>query len=171
MKKHPRSGKKPDRYFFYGTHAVKAALENKDRPCYTLFTTSSHADLKNEILRLAERRQLEPQAVDTAKLQSLVGFDKTHQNVVLEVGELQTPSLTEVLKNNAQKDQTFLLLDQLTDPMNVGAILRSAKAFGVQAVLMPKHGSCALNAVVAKTAAGALDKMAIVQVTNVYQAL
>jgi 23S rRNA (guanosine2251-2'-O)-methyltransferase len=109
---------------------------------------------------------VKPELVLPRVLDRLTGTDAVHQGVVLEVEPLPALSLDEV------KPQGFLIvLDQVTDPHNVGAVLRSAAAFGARGLLMPERHSPPLTGVLAKSASGALDAVPVILVGNLAQAL
>lgn len=91
-----------------------------------------------------------------------------HQGVAALVGNLPQPSLPELL---AGKPKLLVALDQVTDPHNLGAIVRSCAAFGVQGVLVTEHRSAGLNATAAKAAAGAMENVPVVEITNLAQAI
>lgn len=94
-----------------------------------------------------------------------------HQGFVALAAPIRFHSLEEVLALAKEKDETpfLLLLDELQDPQNVGALIRTADAAGVHGVLLPKRRSCPLNAVVAKISAGAVEYVPVVQIGNIPQ--
>ena len=96
-----------------------------------------------------------------------------HQGIVALASPIAFSSLEDVLKRVAARNETpfLLLLDELQDPQNVGALIRSADAAGVHGVLLPKRRSCPLNMVVAKISAGAVNYVPVVQIGNIVQTL
>ena len=96
-----------------------------------------------------------------------------HQGFVALAAPIRFHSLEEVLALAKEKDETpfLLLLDELQDPQNVGALIRTADAAGVHGVLLPKRRSCPLNAVVAKISAGAVEYVPVVQIGNIPQTI
>ena len=96
-----------------------------------------------------------------------------HQGVAALTAPVAFSSLETVLRNAAERGETpfLLLLDELQDPQNVGALIRSADAAGVHGVLLPKRRSCPLNMVVAKVSAGAVNYVPVVQIGNISQTL
>ena len=96
-----------------------------------------------------------------------------HQGIVALASPIAFSSLEDVLKRAAAHNETpfLLLLDELQDPQNVGALIRSADAAGVHGVLLPKRRSCPLNMVVAKISAGAVNYVPVVQIGNIVQTL
>ena len=96
-----------------------------------------------------------------------------HQGIVALASPVTFSSLEDVLKRAAARNETpfLLLLDELQDPQNVGALIRSADAAGVHGVLLPRRRSCPLNMVVAKISAGAVNYVPVVQIGNIVQTL
>ena len=96
-----------------------------------------------------------------------------HQGIVALASPIAFSSLEDVLKRAAARNETpfLLLLDELQDPQNVGALIRSADAAGVHGVLLPRRRSCPLNMVVAKISAGAVNYVPVVQIGNIVQTL
>ena len=94
--------------------------------------------------------------------------DAVHQGLALETKPLAEPELDDVLAALPQEGEPhiLLLLDQVTDPHNVGAILRSAAAFAALAVIVPEHGAPPVTGTLAKAASGALETVPLVRVTN-----
>ena len=96
-----------------------------------------------------------------------------HQGIVALASPIAFSSLEDVLKRAATRQETpfLLLLDELQDPQNVGALIRSADAAGVHGVLLPRRRSCPMNMVVAKVSAGAVNYVPVVQIGNIVQTL
>ncbi|HMR32523.1 MAG TPA: 23S rRNA (guanosine(2251)-2'-O)-methyltransferase RlmB [Geminicoccaceae bacterium] len=152
--------------WIWGRHAVEAALANPRRTCIRLLATPPALE------RLGERARRPELAVEAATAQAIerqVGADEVHQGLALEVGPLAPLPLDEAA---ARPGRALLLaLDQISDPRNVGAILRSAAAFAVDAVIVPERRSAELGGAAARAAAGGLDMVPLVEVTNLAQAL
>lgn len=96
-------------------------------------------------------------------------FPKGHQGIAADVAEYTGPTLEAVLKQPGSK--LFVMLDTVEDPHNLGAIIRNAEAFGVTAVIIPKHRSAAVTPTVVKVSAGAIEHISLVTVTNLNQAV
>ena len=146
-----------------GLHAVEAALSNPNRPLLRLLATENAA---HRLGPLIAKRNLTPEPVLPKDLDRLLGPDTVHQGVLLEAGPLPPVSLDDV-----DAGGILLVLDQVTDPHNVGAALRSAAAFGATGLIVTERHSPPLSGVLAKAASGALDLVPIVEVKNVAQAL
>ena len=149
----------------WGRHAVEAALMNPERSHHKLWATRDGvASLDGE---LPEDFTIEyAEAPDLARL---VSRDTPHQGLVLECAPLEDIHLDEVL--NAESDRPLVFLDQVTDPHNVGAILRSAAAFGASAIVTQDRHAPPESGVVAKSASGALETVPWVRVVNLARAL
>ncbi len=149
----------------WGRHAVEAALRNPDRDHRKLWATREGiASLDGE---LPEDFPLE--YAEAADLARLVAKDAPHQGLVLECAPLDDVHLDAVL--DAAADRPIVVLDQVTDPHNVGAILRSAAAFGAAALVTQDRHAPPEGGVVAKSASGALEVLPWVRVVNLARAL
>ena len=147
----------------YGWHTVKAALENPARRFHRLLAT------ENAARRLADDRMalpLEPELVRPQAIAALVGAEAVHNGLYAEADPLPSPALDEI-----EPAGIALVLDQITDPHNVGAILRTAAAFAVTAVVTTARHSPEATGVLAKSASGALEYVPLVTVQNLARAL
>ena len=164
----PRSGGKPNSLWLYGLHAVRAALDNPRRTVHQLLATE--AGLR-ALGPATERRGLQVVPGGPEAIARPLTPDATHQGVALHAAPLPPLDLERVLAEQPACS-TLLLLDQVTDPRNFGAILRSSAALGVAAVVVPERRSAdLLSGVAAKAASGALDLVPIVEVTNLARAI
>ena len=159
-----KSGANPNRPRFWGRHAVAAALDNPDRRVLKAWATREAAGFmqfpEDVAVTLAE-------APDLGRL---VPADAPHQGVVIEVEPLEEIWLSDVLAE-AGEEAVVLVLDQVTDPHNVGAILRSAAAFGAIAIVTQDRHSPPEGGALAKAASGALERVPWVRVVNLARAL
>lgn len=159
-----KGGGNPNRPRFWGRHAVAAALDNSDRRVLKAWATRDAANFM----------QFPPDVVVTmaevTDLARLVPHDAPHQGVVIEVEPLEDLWLADVLAEAPDK-ATLLVLDQVTDPHNVGAILRSAAAFGAIAIVTQDRHSPPEGGALAKAASGALERVPWVRVVNLARAL
>lgn len=147
----------------YGWHSVKAALENPARRFHRLLAT------ENAVHRLAESGITLPIAPTLARpeeIAALAGAEAVHQGIVAEADPLEAPAIEEL-----EPKRLVLVLDQITDPHNVGAILRSAAAFAVEAVITTARHSPEATGVLAKAASAALEHVPLVTVPNLARAL
>ncbi len=151
----------------FGLHTVRAALENPARRKSVLHCTQNALSRLDS--DLVEQAGLSVQLCDTQALAAMVGREAVHQGVVLECAALDDLDASELF--HLADARLVLALDQITDPHNVGAILRSAVACGVDAVLVTHRNSATETAVLAKSASGALDLIRVISVRNLAKAL
>lgn len=148
----------------YGLHTVRAAIDNPKRRIKSLLAT------RNALARLgfseADKHPFPFEVVEPRAIDKLVGPDAVHQGAVIEVEPLSTRRLSDLAGANL-----LLVLDQVTDPHNVGAIMRSAVAFGVDALITTARHSPAESGVLAKAASGALEHIDHIEVRNLADAL
>lgn len=169
----PRQAQNPARYAtsddrvtLFGLHAVEAALKNPQRKVHRLVLTEN-----------AERRLIEAAGPLTQKIERasprdldrMLGSETVHQGALLETDNLPEPDFESLFE--AAAGRPLIVLDQVTDPHNVGAILRSAAVFGAAGLVMTRRHSPPLNGVVAKSASGALELVPIALVGNLARAL
>lgn len=164
--------------WIYGRHAVHAALTNPARRCHRLVTTAETATEAQKLLGTTQARLLpgfRTEALDRGALEELLAKGAVHQGLALLVEPLPQAFLEDVLAElppaPSPEPAVVVVLDQVSDPHNVGAILRSAAAFGARAVVLPEHGTPSVSAVLAKAASGALEQVPLIRVTNLARAL
>ena len=147
----------------YGWHTVAAALANPQRHIRKLILT------ENAARRLADENiaiPLAPEIVRPAVIDQRLGPDAVHQGLLAEADPLPSPDIDDLPETGM-----VLVLDQITDPHNVGAILRSAAAFAVKAIVTTARHSPEATGVLAKSASGALELVPLVTVQNLARAL
>jgi 23S rRNA (guanosine2251-2'-O)-methyltransferase len=154
----------PDQVQLYGIHTVKAAIGNPERKIVSLSVTL------NALARLdigePETLPFPVEIVTPQALDKILGPDAIHQGAMLETKPLAVRRLS------ALKDSPLILvLDQVTDPHNVGAVLRSAVAFDAGAVITTMRHSPTESGVMAKSASGAMELIPYIQITNLADAL
>ena len=148
----------------WGKHAVAAALDNPKRKVLKAWATHEAAAL------MQFPQDVAVTFADVADLGRLVPHDAPHQGVVIEVQPLEDLWLDDLLTGTPE-EAVLLILDQVTDPHNVGAILRSAAAFGAIGVVTQDRHSPPESGVIAKAASGALERLPWVRVVNLARAL
>jgi 23S rRNA (guanosine2251-2'-O)-methyltransferase len=147
----------------YGWHTVAAALANPERTIRRLLLS------ENAAKRLADENiqtRVTPEIVRPALIDQRLGPDAVHQGLLAEADPLPSPDI-----DTLPQDGIVLVLDQITDPHNVGAILRSAAAFAVKAIVTTARHSPEATGVLAKSASGALELVPLVTVQNLARAL
>ena len=155
-----------------GRNAVTEALKS-GRGINKLWIASGDREGSvSEIAALAKERGIVVQYVDRAKIEALAGGHR-HQGVLAYVAPVPYAELDDILKAAEEKGEApfLVLLDELEDPHNLGALLRTADATGVHGILIPKRRSVSLNATVAKTSAGAVEYVPVARIGNIAQTL
>ena len=155
-----------------GKNPVFEAIRS-GRPLNKLFVEKNSEDIFiSRIIAMAREKDIPIQYLERSKLDS-ISQTRAHQGVILEVAAREYADFDDLLKMAADKgEKPFLLvLDGITDTNNLGSIIRSAECAGVHGIILPKRRSAALNATVAKVAAGALEYIPVARVTNLVQAL
>ncbi|WP_421703496.1 23S rRNA (guanosine(2251)-2'-O)-methyltransferase RlmB [Aliiroseovarius sp.] len=148
--------------WLFGLHAVRDALMNPARDRLRLVLTKNAADKLGEAIAASG---MEPEIVDPRKFSVPIDPGSVHQGAALEVKPLSWGSLEEVCLQG-DGAPLVVLLDRVTDPHNVGAILRSAEVFGARAVIAPARNSAPETGALAKTASGALERQPYLKVRN-----
>lgn len=153
-----------DQVYLYGLHTVRAALANKERQLIKLSVT------QNAFARLeigeASAQPFPVEMVAPQEIDKVLGPDAIHQGVMLETRPLPVRKLSAL-----KESPLILVLDQVTDPHNVGAIMRSAVAFNAGALITTMRHSPTESGVLAKSASGALEMIPYIQITNLADAL
>lgn len=153
--------------WLWGTHAVRAALANPSRKGRKLLISgTAHPELR----ALAGKSKVQVEAVDPGALDRALPRDAIHQGVALLANPLEEADIHDAIEGIAEP-RRLVLLDQVTDPHNMGAIVRSAAAFGVCGVIVQDRNSPPEGGVLAKAASGALETVPIVRVVNIARAL
>lgn len=182
----PKSNGNGEKVYIYGKHALMEALAHAPHAVRRVFLSSDMDDA--ELRALIKKSDITPGTLKSSAIGQMVGRDTTHQGVVgiLNTNALMVPfdRFMESLKEKAshreersEKDRApiappmLVLLDELTDPHNVGAIIRSAAAFGADGVLIPSHRQAPVTGAVVKTSAGMAFRVPLIAINNVNQAI
>ncbi|MEI4470613.1 23S rRNA (guanosine(2251)-2'-O)-methyltransferase RlmB [Frigidibacter sp. MR17.24] len=155
--------------WLFGIHAVRDALENPAREKLRLVVTKNALDRLGPVV---EASGLEPEVIDARVFDKTVPLagDSVHQGAALEVKPLKWGKVADVCIDGAGLP-LVVMLDQVTDPHNVGAILRSAEVFGARAVIATARHAAPETGALAKTASGALERQPYLRVTNLSDAM
>lgn len=174
-----RGGERPaklpsNQLWLYGVHAALAALANKDRKIRRIVLTAEA--VRSHATSIQRARTLRPlpgeEVTDRQELDRLLPPGAVHQGIAVLAEHLDSPGIEDIARLVQNRDQAVVMvLDQVTDPHNVGAILRSAAAFGALAVVVTDRHSPEETGTLAKSASGALEVMPLVRVTNMVRAL
>jgi len=164
------------RPLLYGKHAVLAALANPERKIHSLMLTPENRDsMQSELqkaIKSGEHGDIEIIAMAKRDIEDRLPPEAVHQGIALEVEPLRGLHLEDILdKCENIPRATLIILDQATDPHNIGAILRSAAAFGAAAVIVQDRHAPDITPAMAKAASGALERVALIRVTNLARAM
>ncbi len=154
--------------WLYGQHAVMSAWQNPERRCFRLLLADGSEPLPLDGIKA---KRPAPQFIPKAEFDQM--FEgAVHQGIAVEVALLPIPSIQDIVRDCAHDASArVVLLDQVSDPHNVGAILRSAAAFGAKAVILPDRSAPLPVGVLAKVACGAVDVVPLVPVPNLSRAM
>jgi 23S rRNA (guanosine2251-2'-O)-methyltransferase len=172
-----RSGRSPEKpagnkpagnrqgLWLYGIHAVSSALANPKRRCLRLIaTTGGEESLPSSTL--------EPEIINRGAIEAVLPPGAVHQGVALQVLPLEPRSIEDIIQHADTNGRTVIVvLDQVTDPQNVGAALRSAAAFGAFAVVAPDRNTPEATGAMAKAASGALETVPLIRPNNLVRSL
>ncbi len=167
-KEKSRKAAESETVWLFGLHAVRDALMNPRRERLRLIVT---ANAKDKLIDAIAASGMEPEISDARKFAAPLDLDSVHQGAALEVKPLNWGSLEEVAMGPGHDPARLILLDRVTDPHNVGAILRSAEVFGARAVIGVQRHSAPETGALAKTASGALERQPYVRIRNLSEAM
>ncbi len=160
-KENPDAG---DTVILYGLHTVVQALGNAERKPLRLLATENAA---RRLPEMPAGLPIEPTIATASTISRITGHEAVHQGLLLEARPLPSPDLQSVMERSGP----IVVLDQITDPHNVGAVLRSCAAFAAAGIVMTARHSPAESSVLAKSASGALEHVPISRVTNLSKAI
>ena len=148
----------------FGLHSSVAAILNKNRNIKKIILTEEVLRKNKELFE--NIKNIKKQILDRKKIDSLIG-EKIHQGIVVYSEKLPKNSMSDI-KN---EEDLVVVLDSLNDPQNVGSIIRTAYAFGVQTIIYSKHNSFEINPFLIKSASGAFEKVKLIEVINLNKAI
>ena len=151
-------------YYIWGLHASLAAIENNKRNISALFCTKV---IFEKYIKSYKNKINNINILSTNELNSILKNKVTHQGIILETKPLNYLNLDQL----DLSDEVIIALDQVTDPQNVGAIIRSFKFFGGRNLIITKNHSAEINGSLAKSASGSLEYINIIKVANLVMAL
>jgi len=154
----PKSSK-DSQYYMYGKHPVLAALANKKRKIENILCTQDIFKIHRKLIESHKH-----DIVDKDFLSKKLGVNAIHQGIAAIVEPIFLPNMHDI---DLSKDKcTIVILDQITDPQNIGSIIRSAASFGINAIIIPSDNTPNENASIAKAASGTLELIPIIKVVN-----
>lgn len=156
---------------FFGYHAVEEAWRNQRRKINALFATEAAWQSFYDKIKDVRLDRPKPNIITRKELDKILP-NTVHQGIAIDAEPLPEVFLQDILIRHRDDDNcVVLMLDQVTDPHNVGAILRSACAFGVKAVIQQRRHAPAAEGVLAKTASGAVEHIPLIEETNLADAV
>ena len=167
-KERSRKAAAAETVWLFGLHAVRDAVVNDRREKLRLIVTRNAAD---KLADAIAHSGMEPEESDPRKFAAPLDPQSVHQGAALEVKPLNWGRLEDVAMGDGEKAPRVILLDRVTDPHNVGAILRSAEVFGARAVIGTLHHSAPETGALAKTASGALERQPYLRERNLADAM
>ena len=162
-KEQARKAEAAQTLWLFGLHAVRDALCNPHRRKLRLITTPNAA---GKLCDAIAASGMEPEISDARRFSAPIDPQSVHQGAALEVAPLDWGRLEDVAIKASDGPLRLVLLDRVSDPHNVGAILRSAEVFGAQAVIGTRHHAAPETGALAKTASGALERQPYLRVRN-----
>ncbi len=145
--------------WLYGLHPIEAALQNPNRKILEIRYCKQPP--------FALPKGISAQQVSKDQLESVVGRDVVHQGIIARVQPLPAYTVDDLIDDTAHSDNALvILLDQVTDPHNIGAMMRSGVAFNASALILPDAGAPQESGTLAKSASGALETLPLIRVTN-----
>ena len=158
-------------FWIYGYHATVAALRNSNRRKYELLITLDAQKRISQENNLNALNEVKQKILSRVEIDNLVGKNINHQGICLSVEKIQKKSIKEFISEQNEKYSTLVLLDQLEDSQNVGAIFRSALAFNIDGIILTENQSVSENGFIAKSACGGLDKVPFTYISNLSSAI
>lgn len=155
--------------YIYGKNTVNESLKS-NKSITEIYVSNTLGDELNKIKKVTKEKHINLNVLTNQEM--IKKFGKNNQGMVAEIVEYKYKELSDVLKKVKNKENiAFAILDGLEDPHNLGAIMRTADATGIDAIIIPKNRSVSLNATVAKVSTGAIEHVDVVQVTNLVQTI
>ncbi|MFQ3307115.1 MAG: 23S rRNA (guanosine2251-2'-O)-methyltransferase [Candidatus Midichloriaceae bacterium] len=171
-KNHKSKSLNTNNYWLYGKHPVISAINNPKRKILRLISTSKSAQSIEDYKDLLRRKDVRIETFDTSDINKIVETEEgVHQGIAVQVMKLSQLSIPELLLRTKDKKSILIFLDQVTDPQNIGAIIRNAAAFGADAVITTKDNAPSENASIIKASSGTFENVPYIQVTNITRTL
>ncbi len=174
-KSNARSSGPKNQSWLFGNHAVYAAINNPQRTCHRLLVTAEARKDVDPILAHAASEGLSrpaPEVVDRGTINQTLPEGAVNQGIAMEVAPLPALELEDLCKDLSGRDQALVvIIDQGTDPRNIGAVMRSACAFGASAVVVQDRNAPEATGTMAKAASGALETLPLIRVINLSRSM
>ena len=162
-------------HYIYGFHAVREAWLNSDRSIEALYIMPNAEKGFQDTLAQANSASIKrprPIMTEKQKIEKMLPRGAVHQGLAIKCKPLEETDLRDyIIKSDSKTHMRLVMLDQVTDPHNIGAIIRSACAFGIDGIIMQKKHAPALDGVLAKAACGGIEHIPVTYVTNLNRAI
>ena len=160
-------------FLIAGRHAVTEVIKNPKRKIYRLFVTEdAYKKLKKDNQSINFSKKAHIFYKSKKELNNLCGKDEiSHQGVIAEIENLENESLKDFLKHNDKENLNFLALDEITDPRNIGSIIRSAVSFNIDGIIVKERSFPSDSKLLYKSASGGVEHVRIFKVSNLNTAL
>ena len=172
-----RGGSGAHQNWIFGHHAGLAAIANPERKVLRIVVSKQSVDdglifeIKDAVIEAGIARP-GPEQKDRAALDDIFGWGAVHQGLAVQVASLEQPELEDLIDlAQSQESACIVVLDQATDPRNIGAVMRSAAAFGAMGLVVQDRNAPEMTATMAKAASGAAERLPLVRVTNISRAI
>jgi len=169
QQKFRKTRKNKDFIEIYGIHAVQAALKNQIRKHQKLIISlnNKHLFLKNII-----QKEYQTKVLQNTEFVKIYGSDNSHQGVILKTSNLEQPNINDIINESNKKiKEVIVMLDHVTDPHNIGSIMRSCALFNCNSIIVAKNNSPNITSTMAKAASGALEIVNYIRVTNISETI
>lgn len=164
-----------DPYWIFGAHAALAATANPARFCHRIVLAATASDdLETEVEKARQVVSGRPdmERLERAEIESLLPSGAVHQGLAVLAGPLTKIRIEDIVNETADKGEAaFVVLDQATDPRNIGAVMRSAAAFGALAVVVQDRHAPQISGTICKSASGAVERVPLIRVVNLARAI
>lgn len=173
--KRENTGVAKNRMTLFGTHACEAAVMNPTRQMQAIYCTDATENMAYDWVAKAKKmgiKRPEPILLEKQSFDRALPKGTVHQGIGIDAAQLSEVFLPDIINITVHKKKSVIvLLDQVTDPHNLGAVMRSACAFGADAIIVQSKYAPELNGIVAKTACGAVEHLAVIYETNLARAI
>lgn len=158
-------------YWLYGRHPADSAINNPSRIIYRILVTKNTAQLLNKYKKTIQDKNIKTEILANNDITEIIGLQESvHQGIAIQVKKLELTTIEKLFKI-AKNNSIVLFLDQITDPQNIGGIIRSSLGFDIDAVITTKDNAPSENATLVKSSAGAFEYIPYIQVTNISRVL
>tara|TARA_Y100001936_G_C15922869_1_gene585089 strand:- start:4 stop:786 length:783 start_codon:yes stop_codon:yes gene_type:complete len=164
-----KKGEKKGFIRIHGYHAVIAALQNPKRKHQKLIISSSNGGIINQKIRNSVNEIVE---LSNREMSKVLGGENIHQGIILTTSNIKQPTLEEILSSSLKnKASIVIMLDQVTDPNNIGSIMRSCAMFNCNTIIVSKNNAPDITPSMAKAASGSLEVINYIKVTNLVRTI